>query len=380
MAGAGVVVAQVGGDHQIHLQRIPDFNAVERRFDALLHQQGAMGLGEAVAGDDVAVSEVNEQLLAQREALKFRHDVKVDGQGVGSAVVVLGAQAVVRADAHPLHGVRIELQCVAFGVAAEKAEAGPVGGEHIQPVVGAHRRDFRLAYAAAAVRVEIHQRRAGEVKAVVDQGLIDAVPAADFRAAPALVLVAHLDPDVVPHVHHERALGHELAVARVVVVVAVGVLPKHKGVVAGGLAKQRHRTAPFGLDAEPVPRCGTHRDLPGRRFDEPPFVGPGRLRHHVQVAGNGSWPVDGRGRAAHDVHPVGRADQGFPAPGTGQPPDAPKMGVGDAAAQVDARRQPEERCREGTRGNVGEVGDPLNPVQREHVRAQGGGGPRRFMQ
>ena len=253
MAGASVVIAQVGGDHQVQFKRIPNLNAVERRFDALLHQQGAMGLGEAVAGDNVAVGEVNEQLLAQRNGLKLRHNVEINGQRIRGAFIVLGAQAVVSADAHPLQGARIELQGVAFGIAVKKAEARAVGGEHAQAIVGADGDDFRLADAAVSVGVQIHQRRPREVEAIVDQGLVDAVPAADFRAAPALVLVPRLDPDVVPHVHHQGGLGHELAVARMVVVVAVGVFPEHEGVVASGLAKQRHRAAPFGLDAEPIP-------------------------------------------------------------------------------------------------------------------------------
>jgi len=323
---------------------------------------GVDRLREAIGVLQLGIQAVEEQLVAELHAVvQFMMEVEVGGEGVGGEKILGVDQHVLAREPHFANAGRIERE---RGIGAARPEAvdrpggSQAGREHEcrQPAGGD---DLGLRQPAALVGVQIQQRRAGEVSAVVDQILAQAVPAGILVAVVVVVLHPELDPGALVDVAVERRLQHALAGA-VVAVVTVGVFVQAVQVVAHRRGIGIELVAVFGFDHRAIPGAGGERHFAHRLVEVGAAFGARRLGNEIDVAADLGRAVDRRRRATHDVEAIRRGDGRGDVAGVIDPAHAAKIILARRAADIDGARDTEKRAGEGAgrqRGDVVEVAD-----------------------
>ena len=226
---------------------------------------------------------------------------------------------------------------------------------------------------AVAVRIE-GQGVAGDIGAVVDQLLRDAVPAGVLGAVVVVVHAAELDFHPV-EVQVEGRLQNGL-VGGEASVIAVRVLDFRIQVVAEFLAAQPARPADLG-GADPLfPGTGFQADRPGDAVLARPDVRG--LRVEVDVSPDLGGSVNGRCRAANDVHPVGGGDGRRVVARVVKAANAPEIGLARRPADVQRAGHAEERLRETAGRERNQFVDVPDDETAHHLFADRRGRTRRF--
>ena len=233
---------------------------------------------------------------------------------------------------------------------------------------------------AVAVGVEVEERRAGEVGAVVDEFLCEPVPAGVLRPLPPLVLKARLHPHRIGEINDERALQHALRIVGQISVVAFGVLPEAEHVIASRLVHHGQRATDLGFDLAARPGAGGEGRRAGGAVDEQSFFRTRGLWNEVEIACDGAGAVNRGCRAAHDVHATRRAEKRHPAARIDEPAHAAKVDVAERAAHIRARGDAEERGVLRAGCDRDKVVGGIDAVEVDHLFAHRGNRSRRFKQ
>ena len=254
------------------------------------------------------------------------------------------------------------------------------GGERVQ-IREAIAIDIELLVRNAAVAVRIQrQRLPGDIGAVVDEILCQAIPAADLVAQVVVVHAAELQPKAGCQVGVERRLQQRLPRAGVAVV-AVRVLGFRIGVVAEISIPERIRAAELGAQDAFLPT--TDIDADGARpagNELSGFLDPGGLWVEVEITADLGRSVDGRGRSADDIDAVGRTDRRRVIAGIVEPAHPPEIGLAGRAPDVEGPGDAEEGLRERAGCQRDQLVDVAHVEAVHHFSADRRYGPRRLQQ